>query len=590
MNIFNVVSARINLALKELLADHSEIRFSVERPANAAHGDLATNAAMTLTKLLGQRPQEIAANLVRILQKDIVIVDLIERFTVAAPGFINFHLKKEVLHSFLKELNLKGLQAFNDDINIGRGKKINIEFVSANPTGPMHIGHARSAIYGDITCRLLKQCGFDVTSEYYINDAGMQVEKLLDSLYARYRQLCGENLELPVGGYPGEYLVDAAKKLQEKYGTEVTRDNPSLKDFAIKEMMSLIKSDLHKLGVKHDIFTSEAQLIRDGLVEKAIALLEAKGLMYHGILEPPKSAHDTEWEKKEQYIFKSTAFGDDLDRVVLKNDGSYSYFASDLALHMDKLNRGYDELFLVLGADHAGYVTRIKASVRAMTDNKKDLHVIINQLVNIYKDGQQIKMSKRKGNFLTVDDVLDEMDPAILRFAMLSQKNETVLDIDCDALLAQSKDNQLFYIQYAHTRIASIIESSYKNNIFSEDEISIREENNTIQYKFAPKSPIDYSSLQSELDLSIIKYLMNFARLLEIAATHKEPHRISYYLYDLANKLHTLWHAGVVEHNMRCVMNDQIILSRARISLIYSVALVICIGLDIMGIQPLLKM
>jgi arginyl-tRNA synthetase len=274
----------------------------------------------------------------------------------------------------------------------------------------------------------------------------------------------------------------------------------------------------------------------------------------------------------------------------MKEDGSYTYFTSDVALHLDKITRGYNELYVVLGADHAGYVTRISSSVKAITDNKIELHVIINQLVNIYKDGQPIRMSKRKGNFVTVDDVLDEISADFLRFAMLGQKNGTVLDIDCDKLLEQSSDNQLFYIQYAHTRIVSIIRNSKKHGIFSEDEIYIGMDRGALEYYFKPNEKIDYSLLQSEVDLDIIKTLIDFPRLLQLSAIHKEPHRIAYYLYDLAGKLHGLWHAGVVDHNMRCIMNDNVALSRARISLIYGLALVLCYGLDIMSIEPLSEM
>lgn len=590
MYIFNIIKSRIQSAIEKLTKEGALLEFSVERPKNVEHGNISTNGAMVIAKPLGKKPLEVAEDLVEILKQDDAAIDLIESFSVVAPGFINIFLKKAVLYNFTEKLASEGEEAIDRDINIGNGIKINLEFVSANPTGPMHIGHARSAIYGDVTSRLLRKCKFDVTTEYYINDAGSQIDKLVQSLYIRYKQLQGEQMDLPEGCYPGEYLIDAARKLLAEYGNDLAENDVHLRKFAIDEMMSLIKNDLSKLGVKHDIFTSEAQLIRDGQVEKAITLLESKNLLYRGTLERPKSGEDEDWEPREQLLFKSSAFGDDSDRALIKSDGSYSYFASDVALHMDKINRGYNELYLVLGADHAGYVTRIRSSVRAMTDNKMDLKVIVNQLVNIYKDGKPIRMSKRKGNFVTVDDILEYISCDILRFAMLAQKNGTVLDIDCDKLLEQSSDNPLFYIQYAHTRIVSIIRNSWKNEIFSQDEISITKSGEGLKYIFAPKDKIDYRLLQSEIDLNIIKTLLDFPRLIELSAKHKEPHRITYYLYELSHKLHGLWHSGVVDSNMRCIISNNVALSRARISLIYSLSLVIKYGLEIIGIEPLVEM
>lgn len=588
MYIFNLVRNRINLAIEGITQQRFEI--AVESPKSREYGDIATNAAMVLTKALGSKPIDIAKRLVELLEKDSEFMTYVEKIGIVEPGFINMYLKRSSLAAFLKDLNQKDLKAFDEDLQIGNNKKINIEFVSTNPTGPMHVGHARSAIYGDVICRLLKKCGFDVTAEYYINDAGAQIDTLIESLYIRYRQLLGDDIEIPEGCYPGEYLVNAAKKLKSQRGSRVNIGDPYLRRFAVSEMMSLIKADLRALRVHHDIFTSEDFLIKRGLVEEAMELLESKGLMYHGILEKPKGKSDDDWESREQLLFKSTAFGDDSDRAIIKSDGSYSYFASDVALHLDKLRRGYDEFFLVLGADHAGYVTRIKAAVKALSDNRFDMQVIVNQLVNIYKDGQPIRMSKRKGNFVTVSDLLDELSPDILRFAMLMQKNNSVIDIDCDKMLEKSKDNPVFYIQYAHTRIASVIRNTHKSNIFSEQEISIEEIGGKIEYKFLSTSDIDYSLLDSEIEVELIKKLIEFPRVIEMAARHKEPHRINYYLYELANHLHGMWHAGIADEKMRCIIEDNITLSRARVSLMYSVALVIFYGLDIIGIKPLLEM
>ena len=588
MHIFNIVKSRVKLATKDLIGHNNDIEISVESPKNPSHGDIATNAAMTLTKLLGKPPLEIAERLVEILKQDGDLMEYVERFDVASPGFINISLKKSCLFKFLAELNNKGFKALDDDIRIGNDRKINIEFVSANPTGPMHIGHARSAIYGDIICRLLRKCGFNVTSEFYINDAGAQIDKLVGSLYIRYRQLLGDDIEIPEGYYPGEYLIDLAKQLQSERGNKVPENDPYIKKFAVYEMLQLIKKDLKALGVHHDVFTSERSLIGQGLVEEAIEMLQSKGLIYHGVLEKPKGNADEDWEPREQLLFKSTKFGDDSDRAIIKSDGSYSYFASDVALHLDKLRRGYDELFLILGADHAGYISRITAAVTALSNKTVNTNVIVNQLVNIYKDGKPIKMSKRKGNFVTVSDLLEELSPDILRFAMLMQKNNTVIDIDCDKMLEKSKENPVFYIQYAHTRIASIIRNA--GQVFTNEEISIKAIDNDITYNFKPVDEIDYKLLQSELEVNIIKCLMEFPRVIELAANHKEPHRIVYYLYEVANHLHAMWHAGVSDSEMRCIIEDNLNLSRARISLVYSVALVIYYGLDIIGVKPLLEM
>ncbi len=590
MHIFNIVKNRIKSATKELLGHVNNIEISVESPKNKSHGDIATNAAMVLTKPLGKKPLEVAEKLVSILKKDNQLLEYVESFDVVEPGFINISLKKSCLFKFLLELNNEGLKAFDDDIRIGNNRKINIEFGSPNPTGPMHIGHARGAIYGDITCRLLRKCGFNVTAEYYINDAGAQIDKLVGSLYIRYRQLLGDEIEIPEGFYPGEYLIDLAKQLLSERGKKVPQNDPYIRKFAVYEMMQLIKKDLKALGVEHDIFTSENSLIGRGLVEEAIEILESKGLIYHGVLEKPKGNADDDWEPREQLLFRSTKFGDDSDRAIIKSDGSYSYFASDIALHLDKLRRGYDELFLVLGADHAGYINRITAAVQGLSNNTVKMNVIVNQLVNIYKDGKPIRMSKRKGNFVTVNDLLEELSPDILRFAMLMQKNNTIIDIDCDKMLEKSKENPVFYIQYAHTRIASIIRNAHKSKIFTAEEMSIDQIDESIVYNFKPNDPIDYTLLESELETDLIKVLIQFPRIIELAAIHKEPHRIVYYLYELANHLHSIWNAGISESEMRCIIDDNLKLSRARIALVYGVALVIYCGLDIIGVKPLLEM
>lgn len=576
MHVFHQIKERINTCLQTLCESFPEI--SVEPPKNPSHGDIATNAAMVIAKNLGKKPIEIASELIALFKQDIEISNYVKEFSIAAPGFINMFLNKNVLHAFLSDLNKSGLQTFDSNLNIGKNKKVNIEFASPNPTGPMHIGHARGAIYGDVLCRLFKKCGFEVTAEYYVNDAGSQIDTLVKSLYIRYKQLLGEKIELSNECYPGQYLIDAAQKLQKVFGNDLQMNDAKLRRWAIDEMMFLIRVDLQKLGVKHDVFTSEQSLIERGLVSEAIQILTEKGLIYHGVLEKPKGNAD-DWEPREQLLFRSTNYGDDADRAIVKSDGTYAYFASDVALHLNKLKRGYDELFLLLGADHIGYVKRISATVQAMSDNNKTVHVLINQLVNILKNDKPIRMSKRKGNFVTVDDVLDEISPDVLRVAMLMQRNNVVIDIDCDKLVEQSKDNPFFYIQYAHTRIASVIRNAYSERVWAENELH-----------YQMKEELNYELLNSESELEIIKYMMQCPRMIELAITHREPHRITYYLYELANRFHSMWNDGIIKSDMRFILKDNIELSHARIGLLCGIATILAIGLEVIGVKPMLKM
>ncbi len=598
MHIFKLIKEKIVEIAANLLKNHdinsNSPIFSVEVPKNPEHGDIATNIAMVLSKQLQQKPIDIAKYFISTLCAD--MSDYIQKAEVAVPGFINLKLKHDVLHNFLLQLNENGTGIYDPEWNIGNNEKVNIEFVSANPTGPMHIGHARGAIYGDTLCRLMRRCGFNVTAEYYINDAGTQINILAESLYIRYRQLLGENIEIPEGCYPGEYLCDIAMQLKNEYGDTIadmqeTARKALLCEFAVEKVMSLIKKDLAILGVKHDVFTSEKSLINDGMVEKAIEILKAKNLIYHGSLDKPKSQSDAvDWEEREQLLFRSTRFGDDLDRPILKSDGSYAYFASDIALHMNKISCGYHNMLLLLGADHLGYIHRISAAVQALSDNKATINVLINQLVNILKDGRPIKMSKRKGNFVTVSDLVEEVGVDTLRFAMLMHKNDTVLNIDCDKVKEKSKDNPIFYVQYAHTRVASILRNAYKADIITDDEIAIADKGVSIGYKYAPNNTIDYSLLKSDIEIDLMKKLVQFPKVIEFAALQKEPHHITYYLYELATQFHTTWHAGIIQEDMRFIIESNIPLSRARVGMVYAVASTIGCAMDIIGVKPMLEM
>jgi arginyl-tRNA synthetase len=584
MQIFNLVKERLERI------SPVKVDFSVERPKNKKNGDLATNLALILAKEMKSNPLNQANELLELLKKDPELNNLVEKFELAPPGFINFYLKDTTNYLFLEKLQRTGTKAFDGFVKLGNNKKINLEFCSANPTGPLHLGHARSAIFGSILARILEEVGYQVTKEYYINDSGSQIDILVKSLYIRYRQEIGDQVSLPDGCYPGSYLIEVAKKMREKFGDKLEFHYAvkNIRIFALEEIMKLIKEDLSKLGVEFDLFTSEENLLKSGLVEEALSILEEQNLIYHGVLEKPKGKVE-EWDAREQLLFRSKRFGDELDRPLVKSDGSYAYFAPDLALHLEKLRRGYDKMILILGADHGGYVSRIKAAVSALSGGTKDIEILLNQLVNLYKGGQLVRMSKRKGNFITVEEVLEELPAELLTFAMMMQKNGTILDLDCDKLLEQSKDNPLFYINYAHTRVASLIRKTYEKGFYSEEEISIKEGDPYLIYHFNPKEPIKYQLLDKEEELDLIKFFMEYPKILEQAALHYEPHRINYYLYDLANKLHNLWQEGVSDHSRKAITEDKD-LTRARVSLFYTGALLIGLGLELFGIKPQLEM
>ena len=585
MQIFNLIKERLEKI------SPVKVDFSLERPKNKKNGDLASNLALIVAKDLKKNPLAVAEELRLLLNQDEIIQSLVDKIEIATPGFINLSLKKSHIYLFLEALQQKGKKAFDGLITLGKGKKINLEFCSANPTGPLHLGHARSAIFGSILAKVLQKTGYQVTKEYYVNDAGSQIEILIKSLYIRYRQLIGDKITLPDGCYPGPYLIDIAQKMREKFGDklEFHYATKAIKAFAIEEMMTLIKRDLAKLGVEFDLFTSEARLLFSGIVEEALTILEEQNLLYHGLLEKPKGNLE-EWEAREQLLFKATKFGDEIDRPLVKSDGTYAYFAPDMALHLDKLRRGYDEMILILGADHGGYVARIKAAVTALSSGTKKIQVLLNQLVNLYKGGEVVRMSKRKGNFITVDEVLDELPRELLTFAIMMQKNGTVLDLDCDKLLEQSKDNPLFYINYAHTRIASLIRKSYEKGFYSEAELSIKDLGADLAYTFNPQEAINYTLLDKEEELDLIKSFLDYPKILEQAAIHYEPHRINYYLYELANQIHNLWQEGVADPSRRAIIQDNRELTRARISLFYAGSLVIGSALELFKIKPQLEM
>lgn len=572
MNIFADTKALVLSELNALTesgflpAGLSFANVTVEPPRDALHGDLATNAAMVLAKPAGMKPRDIAEALAPLLAADPRVASA----DVAGPGFLNLRLDPAVFQGLIADILAKGADFGRS--GIGAGRKVNVEFVSANPTGPLHVGHTRGAVFGDALSSLLDFAGYDVTREYYINDGGAQVDVLARSAFERYREACGHAPEIREGLYPGDYLIPVGEALKAKYG-ESLLDQPEsvwladIRLFATEMMMDLVRSDLASLGVEMDNFFSEKALYGTGKIEAAIKDLDAKGLIYTGSLPPPKGKLPEDWEAREQTLFRSTEHGDDVDRPVQKSDGSWTYFAPDIAYHFDKVERGYDELIDVFGADHGGYVKRMKAAVSALSGGTVPLDIKLCQLVRLFKNGEPFKMSKRANNFILLKDVVDQVGADVTRFVMLTRKNDAPLDFDFDKALEQSKDNPVFYVQYAHARVCSVLAKAENPSD------SVLQE-------------ADTSLLIAPAEMALIRKLAEWPRLAELAATHHEPHRIAFYLFELASEFHALQHMGKVDPALRFILADQPALSVARLAMIRSVAVVISAGLGILGVTP----
>jgi arginyl-tRNA synthetase len=573
---------------KELRNDLQEICFGIcpdhniwdlatlETPKDPLNGDISTNIAMLIAAKNGGNPREIAISFKELLNN----IPYVAHIEVAGPGFINFTIKAEKWHGCVKSI-------LNDDkdfweVNVGKGEKVNIEYVSANPTGPMHIGHARGAVYGDVLANILSKCGWQVTKEYYVNDAGSQIDTLIDSLLIRYKAaLTGEKAIIPDGMYPGEYLSILGQKLAKEYKDELLKMDESsmrqkLKKIAVDEMLELIKADLEKLGVKHDVFTSEQSLHDSGKIDEAVAILTKMNLIYRGVLPPPKGKIDENWEEKEQLLFRSSNYGDDQDRPVQKGDGAWSYLAADFAYAKDKIDRGFDCLIYILGADHGGYVKRIKAVIDALGTGKVRGDVKLSQLVNFVKGNEPLKMSKRSGNFMTVSDVLEDVSKDIIRFIMLTRRSDMTLDFDFAKVKEQSKDNPVFYVQYAHVRTKSILAKA--------------QENNAVSYEKFMNQEFDLSLLDSEDEIQLIKLLASWPKTLASAAITCEPQRIAYYLIDVASRFHAIWNLGKENNNYRFNIEDNPDLTAARLAFAEGVRKIIASGFDVMGVTPMDKM
>ena len=578
MNLYNYFR---DVVLKELQAIElppglDMARVMVEPTRDPKHGDIATNAAMVLAKPAGKNPRQLAEALKARLvgHPDVVNAE------VAGPGFLNLTLSPGFWHLQLKELLEAGV-AYGDS-RAGAGRKVNVEYVSANPTGPMHIGHARGAVFGDALAALMQKTGFSVTREYYINDAGAQVDQLARSAYLRYLEAHGESIEIPSGLYPGEYLKETGAALKARDGGKWRGQAeedwlPPVRDFAIDHMMAMIREDLAALGVRQEVFSSERALVRAGAVERVLKTLEDKGLIYVGTLEPPKGKAPEDWEPRPQTLFRATRFGDDVDRPLRKSDGAWTYFASDIAYHYDKLERGSTELIDVLGADHGGYVKRMSAAVKALSDGKAHLDCKICQMVNLTEGGQPVKMSKRAGTFVTLRDVVDRVGKDVVRFIMLTRKNDQAIDFDFQKVTEQSRDNPVFYVQYAHARSRSVMRlagESIPANLLTPQALSQG----------------NLGRLTDPSEIGLIRALANWPRIVEGAAEAHEPHRLAFYLYDLAAEFHQLWNKGKDDATLRFIVAGEDETTRARLALVQAVATVIASGLAVFGVAPVEEM
>ena len=576
MNLFADIRSAVLSALDEMTADGhlpeglSFDAVAVDPPRDAAHGDMATNAAMVLAKPAGLKPRDIAETLAGRLLAD----PRISSAEVAGPGFLNLRLAASEWQGIAAAILDAGTEFGRS--TLGAGKKVNVEYVSANPTGPLHVGHTRGAVFGDALASLLDFAGFEVTREYYINDGGAQVDVLARSVYLRYLEAHGQDVAFPDGTYPGDYLIAVGEALKDKVGDRfVGKDEDvwlaEIRAFATDAMMALIREDLASLGVTMDKFYSEKSLYGTGRIEAALADLKGKGLIYEGVLEPPKGKKPEDWEPRVQTLFKSTAHGDDVDRPVMKSDGSWTYFAPDIAYHFDKVSRGFDALIDVFGADHGGYVKRMKAAVSALSDGQVPLDIKLTQLVKLYKNGEPFKMSKRAGTFVTLRDVVDQVGADVTRFVMLTRKNDAPLDFDFDRVLELSRENPVFYVQYAHARVNSVLRKAEEAGIAADD---------------ASLRAADLGKLDHEAEIGLLRKLAEWPRLVETAARANEPHRVAFYLYELAGDFHGLWNRGNDMAELRFLQEDDPATSRAKIALARAVAIVIAAGLGILGVTP----
>ena len=577
MNLFTDFDARIKTALDQIdlvKEKRSEVdfgRIAIEPPRDPSHGDVATNAAMVLAKPLGTNPRALAEIITEKLKEDADVADV----SVAGPGFINIRLSVGYWQRLLASMIEAGTDYGRS--TIGAGKRVNVEYVSANPTGPMHVGHCRGAVVGDALANLLSFAGFDVVKEYYINDAGSQIDVLARSVFLRYREALGEKIgEIPPGLYPGDYLIPVGQSLANDYGVKLhnmpeEQWMPLVKDRTIDAMMAMIRDDLDALNVHHDVFFSERTLHANGAaaIRTAINDLTFKGHVYKGTLPPPKGQLPEDWEDREQTLFRSTEVGDDMDRPLIKSDGSYTYFAADVAYFKNKFDRDFNEMIYVLGADHGGYVKRLEAVARGVSEGKSKLTVLLCQLVKLFRNGEPVKMSKRSGDFVTLRDVVEEVGRDSVRFMMLYRKSSEPLDFDFAKVTEQSKDNPVFYVQYAHARCMSVFRQA--KEAFPDLDVTPANLANAV------------AGISDPAELQLVAKAAEFPRLVESAAQSQEPHRVVFYLYDLASSFHAHWNKGKDQVDLRFINDKNRESSIARLGLVYAVASVLKSGLAIAG-------
>jgi arginyl-tRNA synthetase len=582
MDVFAGFHGRVLAAVQQLKhdgvvpPDASIEGITLGSPKDASHGDLATNAAMVLAKQAGLGPRALAERIVPLLASD----PHIDKVEIAGPGFINLTLASAFWPRVLRMVLEQG--AAYGESAIGKGNAVNVEYVSANPTGPMHVGHCRGAVFGDALANLLAFTGFAVTREYYVNDAGAQVDALARSVYLRYREALGEDIgEIPQGLYPGDYLKPVGEKLAAQHGRELLAMKesewlPIARAAALQAMLAMIEDDLDALGIHHDVFFSERSLTegpRDEIAE-TIADLKTRGLIYQGRLPPPRGQIDVDWEDREQLLFRATEFGDDMDRPLVKSDGTYAYFAGDIAYHRDKFKRGFKTMIDVFGADHSGHVKRMKAAIAALSDGEAELDIKICQLVRLFRAGEPVKMSKRAGTFVTLRELVDEVGAGPVRFMMLYRKNDAPLDFDFVKVTEQSRDNPVFYVQYAHARASSVLRN-------------VRETFPDLDLAEGALARSDLDLLTDEGEVALIRRIAQFPRVVEAASTAHEPHRIGFYLYDLAGDFHTLWNRGKDLPQLRFIYESDRELTRARVALVASVKRVLASGLGILGVRAM---
>jgi len=583
MNLFDHFHEQVLNVIDGMITDEvlpsgvNTSKIAVEPPRDQSHGDVTTNAALLLAKPANMKINDIAAPLVKRLKA----IECVVGVEIAGPGFINITLDKNFWCSRLRDV-LEAQESYGES-EIGKNLQVNVEYVSANPTGPLHVGHGRGAVFGDALASLLEKVGFAVTREYYINDAGAQIEVLARSLHLRYCQALDNCTgDVPEGLYPGEYLISVGKRLAKLEGDKwknvpETQWLEPISIFAIDAMMALIREDLGALGIEHSVFTSERKLVQKGGVESAIGKLNERGLIYEGTLEPPKGHRVDGWEPRIQTLFKSSDFGDDTDRTVRKRDGSWTYFATDLAYHEDKYQRGFNKMINIWGADHGGYVKRMTSAVKAITQGQGELDVKLCQMVNLMDDGKAVKMSKRAGTFVTLREIIDNVGKDVVRFIMLTRKNDAQLDFDLARVTEQSRDNPVFYVQYAYARIHSVFRHSA--DFFTDGEPSVE-----------ALAGASLERLEDKSELSLIKFIASWPHVVEGAALAHEPHRIAFYLGELAAQFHFLWNKGKDDASLRFILKDDQELTLARLALIKGVAFVFASGLKIIGVVPLEEM